>query len=231
MSTDPLFVKLAAEYYWYHNDYLGTPQMITDISGAVVWKAALSSFGKSEPKMSFSVVNPFRFAGQYYDDETEFHYNWNRYYDPELGLYLRRDPILNEEVSGLSFIKSNLTIPANFNSYLYSIQNPLRYSDSTGLACGPGWLGDIIVDDYKFGSCCQKHDDCYSGKPGYRCKKRKDCDNDFCQCMNETCEKVSDRGYCRTKSRQYCGAVKRHGASHYFVRSCNCPATDPKTKK
>jgi RHS repeat-associated protein len=31
--------------------------------------------------------------GQYYDAETGLHYNWNRYYDPEVGKYTQTDPL------------------------------------------------------------------------------------------------------------------------------------------
>jgi len=32
--------------YYYHNDHLGTPQVMTDISGNVVWKAVYEPFGR-----------------------------------------------------------------------------------------------------------------------------------------------------------------------------------------
>ncbi|MGC7590494.1 RHS repeat-associated core domain-containing protein [Bisgaard Taxon 46] len=34
-----------------------------------------------------------RFAGQYYDEESELHYNRFRYYSPKTGQYLSHDPI------------------------------------------------------------------------------------------------------------------------------------------
>lgn len=36
---------------------------------------------------------PFRFAGQYFDNETNLCYNRFRYYSPETGSYLSQDPI------------------------------------------------------------------------------------------------------------------------------------------
>ncbi len=37
--------------------------------------------------------NSIRFPGQYLDDETGLHYNWNRYYNPAIGRYISADPI------------------------------------------------------------------------------------------------------------------------------------------
>ena len=36
---------------------------------------------------------PFRFQGQYYDEESGLHYNRFRYYDPEIGRFVSQDPI------------------------------------------------------------------------------------------------------------------------------------------
>jgi len=92
-TADPLFMKQSSQYYFYHNDRLGTPQKITMVSGAVVWSARYGSFGKAEIQEGATVENNLRFPGQYYDAETGLHYNWMRYYDPKTGRYTRTDPI------------------------------------------------------------------------------------------------------------------------------------------
>ncbi|MEW6079692.1 MAG: RHS repeat-associated core domain-containing protein, partial [Thermodesulfobacteriota bacterium] len=43
--------------------------------------------------LDFITQENFRFPGQYYDAETGLHYNGFRYYEPEIGRYLRKDPI------------------------------------------------------------------------------------------------------------------------------------------
>ncbi|MCP4710013.1 MAG: hypothetical protein GY869_15425, partial [Planctomycetes bacterium] len=90
-STDPLFQKSGGEYYWYFNDLLGTPQKITNMDGDVVWSGAYDSFGNTQIQTE-QLNNNLRFPGQYYDAETGLHYNFNRYYDPTTGRYLRTDP-------------------------------------------------------------------------------------------------------------------------------------------
>jgi len=62
-----------------------------------------------------------RFAGQYADDETGLYYNLARYYAPELGRYISRDPL--ESASGP-------------NPYLYCYNDPLGGRDPTGLLSG-----------------------------------------------------------------------------------------------
>ncbi len=135
-STDPLFMRNSSgEYFWYHNDHLGTPQMMTTSSGAVVWKAKYSSFGKATVDPSSNVINPLRFAGQYFDSETGLHYNWNRYYDPNIGRYIRTDPI------GLE---------GGLNLYSYVYNNPTNGLDPDGQF---GFLIPILAGACSGGGC------------------------------------------------------------------------------
>jgi len=116
-TTDPVFMKLGTGYFYYQNDHLGTPQMLTDQSGAIVWSADYESFGEASISIA-AKKNNLRFPGQYYDEETGLHYNWNRYYSPEAGRYLTPDPI------GLY---------GEMNLYAYTNQNPVNLTDPLGL--------------------------------------------------------------------------------------------------
>ena len=73
-TTDPLFMKVGGQYYFYQNDHLGTPQKLTAVNGAVVWSAKYSSFGEAEVDISSTITNNLRFPGQYFDQETGLHY-------------------------------------------------------------------------------------------------------------------------------------------------------------
>ena len=116
--------ETAAGTYYYHNDHLGTPQVMTDISAAVVWQANYTPFGEADIVVE-AVTNNIRFPGQYYDQESGLHYNYFRDYDPELGRYIQSDPI------GLA---------GGINTYGYVGGNPLTYTDPLGLA---RWTGRI----------------------------------------------------------------------------------------
>ena len=92
-TTDPLFMKVGNEYYFYENDHLGTPQRMVGVNGAVVWSAKYSSFGEAIVDLAYTITNDLRFPGQYFDEETGLHYNYHRYYDPEVGRYFSGDPL------------------------------------------------------------------------------------------------------------------------------------------
>ncbi len=114
----------ATNIYYVHNDHLGTPKAMTDANQTVVWKSEHTPFGNStvdeDPDGdSINVVMNVRFPGQYYDQETNLHYNWNRYYDPNIGRYITSDPI------GLT---------GGVNTYGYALQNPIMYYDPLGKA-------------------------------------------------------------------------------------------------
>ena len=126
---------------FYHNDHLGTPQVITDENQQVVWEAEYSPFGEATITTE-TITNNIRFPGQYWDEETGLHYNHFRYYDPATGRYLRPDPrgILLDFSDPSRQVAMQLGIPipnlSHVNSlnqnYAYVSQNPLMYTDSTG---------------------------------------------------------------------------------------------------
>jgi len=130
-TTDPLFMKLGSQYYFYQNDHLGTPQKLISDSGAVVWSATYDDFGKATVDAGSSVTNDLRFAGQYYDEETRFHYNYNRFYDPDTGRYIEIDPLGIDD--------------GQFTLYDYAYCSPLVNIDPFGL-----YSSDVHYD-YTFG--------------------------------------------------------------------------------
>lgn len=90
---------------------------MTDGNGSISWKATYTPFGGAVTSIA-TIENPFRFPGQYYDPETGLHYNYFRYYSPQIGRYITPDPI------GLW---------GGVNLFLYVGANPLRWIDPLGL--------------------------------------------------------------------------------------------------
>jgi RHS repeat-associated protein len=122
MTTDPLFLKENGQYYFYQNDHLGTPQKLTAVNGAAVWSVKYKAFGEAEIDASTKVINNLRFAGQYFDQENELHYNYFRYYDPVNGRYLKKDP---------------LGLEGGINLFVYAANNTNNYYDPLGLLTPP----------------------------------------------------------------------------------------------
>jgi RHS repeat-associated protein len=101
-----------------HPDHLNTPQKMTNTSQAIVWDLITDPYGRQHSLTATSprTENP-RFAGQYFDAESGYHYNYFRDYDPKTGRYLQSDPI------GLD---------GGINTYRYAEANPMRFTDPTG---------------------------------------------------------------------------------------------------
>lgn len=114
--------------YYFINDHLGTPLMVMDDQGQVVWSAEYQPYGKAQININ-NTDNTFRFPGQYHDAETGLHYNWHRYYDSETGRYLTSDPI------GLS---------GGINPYTYSHINPISNIDPMGLSSLVNYSGNYF---------------------------------------------------------------------------------------
>jgi RHS repeat-associated protein len=65
-----------------------------DAKGEKTWETNLDIYGKVRTFAGRSLSDcPFRYQGQYQDEETGLYYNRFRYYDPSIGAYLSQDPI------------------------------------------------------------------------------------------------------------------------------------------
>ncbi|MDM3624626.1 RHS domain-containing protein [Proteus mirabilis] len=112
-------------------DHQGTPREIFSEGGQASWAGRLNTWGqmqfwryregKAENDPNYTEC-PFRFAGQYEDEESGLYYNRFRYYDRETGQYLSPDPI------GLL---------GGLNPYGY-VHCPTGWVDPFGLECCPG---------------------------------------------------------------------------------------------
>ncbi|MFN9745091.1 MAG: DUF5675 family protein, partial [Betaproteobacteria bacterium] len=105
-------------------DHIDTPRVITQASDNRMrwrWDQA-DPFGTSAPNQNPASIGTFtynpRFPGQFYDVESNLHYNYFRDYDPRIGRYVQSDPI------GLA---------GGINTYAYVGGNPISRVDPAGL--------------------------------------------------------------------------------------------------
>ncbi len=85
------------------SDYLGTPVEAYDEQGHKVWSAELDVYGRVNEFTGEKDLIPFRYQGQYDDNEIGLYYNQFRYYDPEQG-NIRRLTRLGLRVEILRFM-------------------------------------------------------------------------------------------------------------------------------
>ncbi|HDH7780886.1 TPA: RHS domain-containing protein, partial [Acinetobacter nosocomialis] len=116
---------------FYHCDQVGTPQTMTNTRGECVWEIFQDTWGTALEIKVVNQDNPFeqnnlRFQGQYYDRETELHYNRYRYYEPYSARYITKDPI---------------DLYAGLNHHAY-VLNPTLWVDALGLY--PTYGGQLI---------------------------------------------------------------------------------------
>ncbi|MER5636234.1 RHS repeat-associated core domain-containing protein [Kitasatospora sp. NPDC002227] len=103
-------------------DLVGTPTELVDTATATIaWRASTTLWGNTTWSSTSATYTPLRFPGQYFDPETRFHYNLNRYYDPETARYVTPDPL-------------GLAPAPNPDTYVH---NPHTWSDPLGLSPHP----------------------------------------------------------------------------------------------
>jgi RHS repeat-associated protein len=108
-------------YYTVRNAH-GDIVQLTDVNGNIMdsngniygsytydaWGNIVSQTG------TVASVNPYRYAGYRYDEATGLYYLMARYYDPEVGRFISKDPVFQN------------------NMYVYASNNPIMYVDPDG---------------------------------------------------------------------------------------------------
>ena len=101
---------------YYHTDHLGSTRLTTSENGVIVTEVQYKPFGEQVN----ATEEQYTFTGKELDD-TGFYYYGARYYDPETGRFLTRDPLQGERGA-----------PQTLNRYVYCLNNPLKYIDPAG---------------------------------------------------------------------------------------------------
>ena len=115
----PAFVRLGTSWYAYVYNLQGDVIALTDSSGTVVVEYRYDAWGKllattGTLASSLGKLNPFRYRGYVYDEETGLYYCTSRLYNPNIGKFSNTDAL----------IKDNL--------YQYCLCSPTNAVDSDG---------------------------------------------------------------------------------------------------
>lgn len=118
-------MKRGTQTYYYHHNDLGNVTALTDPNGVVVERYSYDPYGgprifdgNGSLTEKSLVGNSFLFTGKFLDIETGFYYFRARYYSPQMGRFITRDP------SGYT---------EGLNLYQYVLSNPINRIDPTGL--------------------------------------------------------------------------------------------------
>ena len=135
-------------YYYYLRNGQGDIVKLIDGSGTTVVEYSYDSWGKQLSctgtlATTLGVLNPFRYRGYVYDEETQWYYLKSRYYDPETCRFISADVLLSTGQGVLGH-----------NTYAYCLNNSSTFIDSDnvviinthgnpeGLGPSSGWLLD-----------------------------------------------------------------------------------------
>ncbi|WP_239991221.1 RHS repeat-associated core domain-containing protein [Neisseria lactamica] len=229
------------QIHYFHCDQIGIPREMTDKDGNLVWFGDYYGWGKlrSETNVTGTTHQPFRLQNQYCDRETGLHYNFFRYYEPNIGRFVNQDPI------GLF---------GGSNFYAFAL-NTTKWIDTLGWFkyhgnwCGPDWTGgreeqySKLRDNNGYyaepmgvlDTACRQHDICYakcreqfscSGLEKYNCMVR--CDDTL---VNTSKNIQHDPNSSSIKRWGLEKAISQHYGPENNTNTCQNPPSLDKTIK
>jgi RHS repeat-associated protein len=107
--------------FWYHPDYLGNVDLVTEIDGYAHEFFMYNPWGEEMHQWNantYAFTSPYRFNSKELDPETGLAYYGARYYQNKLGVWLSVDPLATKY--------------PDWAPYVYVYNNPLIYIDPDG---------------------------------------------------------------------------------------------------
>ena len=138
----PGMVRFNGTDYFYVYDLQGDVVALVDAAGTKVveyvydaWGSILSTSGAQATTLGY--LNPFRYRGYVYDEESSLYYILSRFYSPFWKRFLNEDTM--EDLFGIN---------SEDNLFRYCFNNPIMYSDDGGfkgfyIDLGQGWNARI----------------------------------------------------------------------------------------
>jgi len=122
----PQYVLYEGNRYFYLTNLQGDVTAIVSVNGNVVVEYTYDAWGNvlditGVRKDNLGKLNPLRYRGYVYDDETGLYYLQSRYYDPALGRFINADVYTS---TGQDFIGHNM--------FAYCGNNPTSRADQSG---------------------------------------------------------------------------------------------------
>jgi len=113
------------QQFYYHPDHLGSSSYISNLDGEVVQHIEYVPFGEVFLEEKNAKWNtPYLFTSKELDRETGMYYMSARYQDPKLGIFISVDPLAEKY--------------AGYSSYAYGLNNPVKFTDPTGMSSEDG---------------------------------------------------------------------------------------------
>ena len=138
----PFAFEYQGKMYFYQTNLQGDIMGIVDSKGSQVVVYRYDAWGEvlvSSDASGFGLakINPLRYRGYYYDQETGLYYLQTRYYDPKVRRFLNAD-----DASVLTKDPEQLT---EKNLYAYCDDNPVMYRDDAGMFVVPPIVIEMAV--------------------------------------------------------------------------------------
>lgn len=107
---------------YYHYDIRGSAIALSNSAGTVTDEYAYEAFGKVANSQG-TTANPFKYVGRFgvMDEANDLSYIRARYYSPDLGRFITKDPLTGKDGDSQSL-----------NRYVYVSNNPVRFVDVNG---------------------------------------------------------------------------------------------------
>ncbi|TVM02151.1 MAG: hypothetical protein CV087_09925, partial [Candidatus Brocadia sp. WS118] len=108
-------------------------QLIDNLDGSIDAHYEYDPYGNSILASGTAAsANPYRFSTKYLDNEYNFYYFDYRYYDPDTGRWINRDPL--SEFGSLNLRNEELKVPEDLKLlYAFNMNNAINSIDPNGL--------------------------------------------------------------------------------------------------